>query len=122
MPVKKRKIVKKTTKKVACKACGSEGVKKVKKLAKVSSLKPQQIKSKAVGKVIHYFSNIKVAVVKVVSPIKVGDSIRIVGGEDTDFKQKVASMEINHKKVKMVKKGKEAGMKEKEKVNEGYKR
>ncbi|MFH1318622.1 MAG: hypothetical protein ABIH71_06375, partial [Candidatus Omnitrophota bacterium] len=68
-----------------------------------------------------YFGNIGVAVIKLSDTLKEGDEIRLVGGDDTDFNQKVDSMEFDHKKVKEAKKGKEVGMKIKEKVREGYK-
>ena len=51
--------------------------------------------------------------------LKVGDEIRVVGGE-TDFNQVVESMEVDHKKVKEAKKGDEVGMKVGQKVREGY--
>ncbi len=76
---------------------------------------------KTIGDVIHFFSKIKVAVLKLKAPLSVGDEIRIVGGEDTDFKQKVDSMESEHEKVKKAKKGDEVGLKVKKKVREGYK-
>lgn len=75
---------------------------------------------KAIGKITHYFSNIKVAVIKLSSPLKVGQEIRITGGQETDFEQKVGSMQIDHKEVKSAKKGASVGMKVKEKVREGY--
>lgn len=75
----------------------------------------------AIGKISHYFSNIKVAVIDLLSPLKKGDKIRIAGGEDTDFEQEVESMQIDHKEVKSAKKGNSIGMKVKEKVREGYK-
>ncbi len=78
-------------------------------------------KEKPIGEVLHYFNNIKVAVIKFKEPIKVGETIKIIGGENTDFKQKITSMQINHKKVVFIKKGQEVGMKLKEKVREGYK-
>lgn len=76
---------------------------------------------KLIGKVTHYFSNIEVGVVELLSPLSIGDTIRIVGGESTDFEQTVDSMEVDHKKVKKAKKGNEVGLKVKEKVREGYK-
>lgn len=76
---------------------------------------------KLIGKVIHYFSHIGVAVVKLSGALSVGDSIRIVGGENTDFTQTIDSMEIEHEKVKTAKKGDSVGLKVKEKVREGYK-
>lgn len=80
-----------------------------------------QKKEKLIGKVTHYFSKIKVAAIKLLGPLKIGDKIHIVGGEDTDFTQEVNSMEIDKKKIKRAKKGDEIGLKVKEKVREGYK-
>lgn len=76
---------------------------------------------KQIGEVTHYFSNIGVAVLKLLSKLKVGETIRIVGGTDTDFEQKVDSMEVDHKKVETAKKGDDIGMKVGQKVREGYK-
>lgn len=76
---------------------------------------------KPIGKITHYFSNIEVAVIDLTAPLKEGDVIRIVGGKETDFEQKVASMQIDHKEVKSAKKGDSVGMKVGEKVHEGYK-
>jgi hypothetical protein len=77
-------------------------------------------KDKKIGKITHYFSNIKVAVIKLSETLKVGDKIRVVGGENTDFKQQVKSIQIDYKKVKLAKKGKSIGIKIDEKVREGY--
>lgn len=74
----------------------------------------------AIGKITHYFSNISVAVIDLVSVLKEGDNIRITGGEDTDFEQTVDSMQVEHKEVKTAKKGDSVGLKVKEKVREGY--
>ncbi len=75
---------------------------------------------KLIGKITHYFSNIEVAVVDLSAPLKEGDTIRITGGENTDFTQTVGSMQIEHEKVKTAKKGDSVGMKVSEKVREGY--
>ena len=74
---------------------------------------------KLIGKVTHYFGNIGVAVMKLKDKLKIGDEIRITGGE-IDFTQKVESMEVDHKKVKEAKKGNEVGMKVSQKAREGY--
>lgn len=76
---------------------------------------------KPIGKITHYFSNIEVAVIELSSSLKEGDTIRVVGGKETDFEQEVKSMQIDHKEVKSGKKGDSVGMKIKEKVHEGYK-
>ena len=75
---------------------------------------------KPIGKVTHYFSHINVAVINLSGTLKEGDTIRIAGGENTDFNQEIDSMEVGHKKVKTAKKGDSVGMKVNEKVREGY--
>ena len=76
---------------------------------------------KQIGEVVHFFSNISVAVITLAAPLAVGDTIRIIGGEDTDFTQEVESMEADHKKMEKAKSGDEVGIKVKEKVRDGYK-
>ncbi|PIR02348.1 MAG: hypothetical protein CO031_00945 [Candidatus Nealsonbacteria bacterium CG_4_9_14_0_2_um_filter_37_38] len=82
---------------------------------------PEEIKEgKLVGKVTHYFGNIGVAVIELSDTLKVGDDIRIVGGE-ADFTQNVESMEVEHQKVKEAKKGESIGLRVNQKTREGYK-
>jgi putative protease len=76
---------------------------------------------KLIGVISHYFSKIGVAVIDLSAGLSVGDTIRIVGGIDTDFTQEVKSMEVEHKKVKKAKAKESVGVKVKEKVREGYK-
>lgn len=75
---------------------------------------------KLIGKVTHYFSKIGVAVIELSDALKVGDTIRIIGGA-TDFTQTVESMEIEHKKVNEANAGDSIGLKVSQKVREGYK-
>ena len=83
--------------------------------------KPKMPKQeKPIGEISHFFSNISVAVIDLFSSLKKGDKIRITGGQETDFEQKVDSMQVDHKEVKSAKKGDSIGMKVKEKVREGY--
>ena len=82
---------------------------------------PEIEEGKLIGKVTHYFDKIKVAIIELESPLSIGDKIRIIGGESTDFDQIVESMEIEHEKVKKAKKGDAIGVEAKEKVREGYK-
>jgi len=77
-------------------------------------------KLKQIGKISHYYGNIKVAVIELISSLKVGDVIRIIGGEDTDFNQDVKSIEVDYKKIEKAKKGDLVGLKIKKKVREGY--
>jgi len=111
-----KKAVKKTVKKASKKPAKKKVKKAVKKVA------PKAVKKeKPIGEITHYFSNIEVCVIDLASPIKEGDVIRIVGGEETDFNQPVSSMQIDHEKVKSAKKGDSVGLKVREKVREGYK-
>ncbi len=80
----------------------------------------EKIKGKLIGKISHYFSNIGVGVIDLSAPLSQGDEIRIIGGENTDFNQKVDSMQVDHKQVKKAKKGDSVGLKTSEKVREGY--
>jgi len=80
----------------------------------------EKVEGKLIGKITHYFGNIEVAVIELSDTLKTGDTIRIVGGEDTDFTQTVDSMEMEHEKVEKAKKGESIGMKVSEKVREGY--
>lgn len=76
---------------------------------------------KLIGRITHYFDKIEVGVIELTAPLAVGDTIRVVGGEDTDFSQEIESMEVEHEKIKKAKKGNSVGLKIKEKVREGYK-
>jgi putative protease len=63
-----------------------------------------------VGKVIHFYDKISVAVVKLLGNLAIGDEIKIVV-DDEEFTQKVESMQIEHKKIKGGKKGDEVAIK-----------
>lgn len=79
----------------------------------------EEIEGKLIGKITHYFSKIGVAVIELTGVLKVGDTIRIVGG-DTDFTQQVQSMEADHQKVEKVKAGESVGVQVEQKAKEGY--
>jgi len=83
-------------------------------------IKTTSEEGKLIGEITHYFGKIGVAVIELKGPLKVGDTIRIAGGEDTDFKQEVESMEMEHKKIETAKAKQSIGLEIKEKVREGY--
>jgi len=64
-----------------------------------------------VGKVIHYFTKIKVASIKLVSELKIGDNIIIIGEKTGLKKSKIEHMEINKKLVQIGKKSEEIALK-----------
>jgi len=73
---------------------------------------------KLVGKVIHYFTKIGVAVIELSDELKAGDVIS-VQGMSTDFQQAVDSMQIEHESVKRAGKGQAVGLKVADRVREG---
>lgn len=77
------------------------------------------MEEKLVGQITHYFTNIGVAVVKVVNgEIKKGDKIHIKGAT-SDFEQLVDSMQVEHQEVEKAKKGIVFGLKIAQHVKEG---
>lgn len=73
---------------------------------------------KPVGVVTHFYTAIKVAIIKCKAPIKVASTI-YVRGSTTDFKQKIASLQYDHAPVGAAKKGQEVGIKVGKRVREG---
>ena len=62
-----------------------------------------------VGIITHYFPQVRAGVIKLKTPLSVGDVIKIKG-HTTDFTQVVTSMQINHVPVDSAKKGAEIGV------------
>jgi len=79
-----------------------------------------EVKKTLVGTIEHYYGAIGVAVVKASAPLRVGDEIWIERGEGS-FKQKVDSMQVEHKPVSEVKAGDSFGLKVVQKATEGNK-
>ncbi|MBI2546604.1 hypothetical protein HYV81_05490 [Candidatus Woesearchaeota archaeon] len=64
-----------------------------------------------IGKVTHFFDKAQVAVIGVQEDsLKLGDSIHVLGNS-TNFNQKVASMQIEHKAVEQAEAGQEVAVK-----------
>ncbi|KKT47048.1 MAG: hypothetical protein UW37_C0014G0030 [Candidatus Gottesmanbacteria bacterium GW2011_GWA2_44_17] len=61
---------------------------------------------KPIGKVIHYYDNISVAIVKLEKKLSVGKTVKFVKGDNV-FEQTVESMEIKHGKLTEAKPGDE---------------
>jgi putative protease len=74
---------------------------------------------KEIGKVVHYFDKIGVAIIELKSGLKVGDTVTIGGKEE--FDQEISSMQIEHEQVESAKAGKNVGTKVDQPVHEGAK-
>ena len=57
-----------------------------------------------IGRVMHYYDYIHVAVLMLTESLKLGDKIHIVG-HITNFTQRVSSMEVEHHSIVWVKPG-----------------
>jgi len=64
-----------------------------------------------VGKVSHYFPRVCVAAIRLVSDLKVGDEIAVIGNLTGIINSKVERIEINKKPVQKAEKGQEIGIK-----------
>ncbi|MFA6250925.1 MAG: hypothetical protein WC686_05540 [Candidatus Shapirobacteria bacterium] len=72
-----------------------------------------------IGKIVHYFDKIQVAVLSLTDgSVKVGDTI-LVGEEGIGVTQTVDSMQVNHAQVPSAAQGDEVGLKVTQAVNEG---
>lgn len=78
------------------------------------------MEDKQIGEVFNYFERVSVIAIKLTDSLKVGDTIRIVGGEH-DFTQVVDSMQIEGKNVEKAKKGDSVGIRVSDKCHKGAK-
>jgi len=115
-PAKKKIVRKKAAKKRIIKKKARKPARK-KKIVKAIKIKESD--GKLIGRVVHYFDHIGVAVIKLTSGLAVKNKIQIVGG-DIDFKQDVKSMQIEHGNIKKAKAKDEIGLKVGKKVRPGY--
>jgi hypothetical protein len=73
-----------------------------------------------VAEVIHYYDRISVAVVKLSQPVRIGDNLHFLGRR-TDFRQVVASMQVDHQPVEASPAGTEVALKVDQRVLRGDK-
>lgn len=119
-----KKIIKLAKRKKAAK----KAVKKAKKVAKrvkkagvkaaAVAKKVAAKKEKEIGMISHYYDKIGVGVLELTkSPLQVDDHIHILG-KNTDFKQTVKSMQLEHESVVKAKKKQSVGLKVNKPVKE----
>lgn len=77
---------------------------------------------KLIGKVIHYYDKIMVAVVMLEDALRVGEAVRIVSGDGKqEFTKVITSMQIEHQSVKEGKRGDEVAFKVDQPVKKNWK-
>ncbi len=75
-------------------------------------------KKDLVGKVIHYYDKIGVAIVRLGKALKAGDKVKFVKGDNV-FEQIVSSMQVEHAQIPQGKKGDEVGIKVNQEAKDG---
>ena len=73
---------------------------------------------KPVGEVTHYYSKAGVAIVKFNQDMPAGKNVTFQGAT-TDFSQNLDSIQFDHQSISLAPRGKEVGLKVKEKAREG---
>jgi hypothetical protein len=114
MPLKRKKAKKKAVKKIRRKVTKRKVLKRRSTAKKVAAKKPAARKlpkeeGQLVGAVTHYFPHVQAAVIKVKSPLALGDTIKIKG-HTTDLTQTISSMQIDRTPINQAKKGDEIGL------------
>ena len=71
-----------------------------------------------IGEITHFYDKLGVAVLKLTEPIRVGDMLHLLG-HHTDFRQKVESIQMEHKEVTEAGPGQDVAVKVAQKVHPG---
>jgi hypothetical protein len=71
-----------------------------------------------IGEVTHFFGKINVAVVDLAKELKVGDTVHFLG-RNTDFRQEVTSMQVEHESIMVGEAGSEVAIKTIQRVRRG---
>ncbi|MEK9170654.1 MAG: translation elongation factor-like protein [Patescibacteria group bacterium] len=71
-----------------------------------------------IGEITHFYGKLGVAIVRFNRDMAAGKNVTFQGAT-TDFSQNIDSMELDHKSVSSVPRGKEVGIKVSKKVREG---
>lgn len=117
--VKPKKKLKKTVRKLSSTAKRKVMIRKVaRKVTRKLIKKAKQPKPAVLGKVVHYYDRIGVAIVDLARPVRVGDMVRFLRGS-IEFVQPVVSLQIQHQPVVNGKKGDVVGMKVQQPIDRG---
>jgi len=71
-----------------------------------------------IGVISHYFRKLNVAVIELSDSVSVSDHLHF-NGANTDFEQRLDSMQLDHKEVTVAKLGDQIGIKVQNKVQAG---
>jgi len=115
-PARKKAAKRKPARKTARPARKPSATKSTRVAKPARTMKPKApaipaIAEQRVGIVVHYYSHLSVAIVKLEQgALQVGDSVHIKG-HTTDLQQQVESMQIEHQQIQRAEVGQEFGLK-----------
>ncbi len=72
-----------------------------------------------VGRVIHFYDKLKVAIIELENTLAVGDTIKFSRGGEDLFEQKIESLQVEHQKVEVANKNDVVGIKTENEIKEG---
>ena len=75
---------------------------------------------KLVGEVTHFYNRLGVAVIDLKDALQVGDQVHFFG-RSTDFRQEIASMQVEHEPISEAEKGQEVAVKVERRVRKSDK-
>lgn len=120
-PKLRLRVSKRASRKAVSRRAVSRKARRVKVSRKLARRAPKmQIAKKRevyVGRVSHYFTRIGVGVIDLEKPLKEGDMVKIEG-HTTNFRQRVRSLQLNHRQIKLARSGISVGLKVNERVRE----
>ena len=73
---------------------------------------------KPVGRIVHFYPKISVAIVELIDELRKGDKI-VIKGKKTNIEQTVESMQIEHKPIEVANAGDTIGLQVIDRVREG---
>ena len=86
----------------------------------VSRTGSRKVERVYVGRIAHYYTKLGVGVIELERALRKGDII-CIEGFTTKFRQRVSSMEYNHRSLKLARSGLSIGVKMRERVRENDK-
>jgi len=90
---------------------------KARKIVKKKVMK-RAPKMKIVGRVVHYYDRLQVAIVELAAPLRLGDTV-LIKHNDQEVFQNVDSLQIDHMSVEQAKKKQVVGLKVNQPVKQG---
>jgi len=116
----KKALKKRPIKKKAAKRKPTLKKKPALKKKPIAKKTPKKQEGNLIGLVTHYFPHVQAAVIKLKSPLTMGDTLKIKG-HTTDLTQIITSMQIDRVDISSAKKGDEIGLQVSSRVRQGDK-